>query len=40
MYLPRYGIHVATSIGAFASFRNTRFDRIGVEVEFELFRKW
>ena len=28
------------SVGAFASFRNTRFDRIGVEVEFELFRKW
>ena len=28
------------SVGAFASFRNTHFDRIGVEVEFELFRRW
>ena len=28
------------SVGAFASFNGTRFDRIGVEVEFELFRKW
>lgn len=28
------------SVGAFASFRNTHFDRIGVEFEFELFRRW
>ena len=28
------------SVGAFASFQNTHFDRIGVEVEFELFRRW
>ncbi len=28
------------SIGAFASFRNTHFDRAGIEVEFELFRRW
>lgn len=28
------------SVSAFASFRNTHFDRIGVEVEFELFRRW
>ena len=28
------------SVGAFASFKNTRFERIGVEVEFELFRRW
>ena len=28
------------SVGAFASFRNTHFDRVGVEVEFELFRRW
>ena len=28
------------SVGAFASFRNTHFDRIGVEIEFELFRRW
>ena len=28
------------SVGAFASFRNTHFDRIGIELEFELFRRW
>ena len=28
------------SVGAFASFRNTHFDCIGVEFEFELFRRW
>lgn len=28
------------SVGAFASFRNTTFDRAGVEVEIELFRRW
>ena len=28
------------SVGAFASFRNTHFERMGVEVEFELFRRW
>lgn len=28
------------SVGAFASFRNIRFDRIGVEVDFELFKRW
>ena len=28
------------SVGAFASFKNTHFERIGVEVEFELFRRW
>ena len=28
------------SVGAFASFHNLQFDRIGIEVEFELFRKW
>ena len=28
------------SVGAFASFRNTHFDRVGVEFEFELFRRW
>jgi hypothetical protein len=28
------------SVGAFASFRNTHFDSIGVEIEFELFRRW
>jgi len=28
------------SVGAFASFRNTHFDRIGVEFDFELFRRW
>ena len=28
------------SIGAFASFRNTHFERVGVEFEFELFRRW
>jgi hypothetical protein len=28
------------SVGAFASFRNTHFDHIGVEIEFELFRRW
>lgn len=28
------------SVGVFASFRNTHFDRIGVGFEFELFRRW
>lgn len=28
------------SVGAFASFRNTHFDRIGVEFDFELFKRW
>ena len=28
------------SVGAFASFQNTHFDRFGIEVEFELFRRW
>lgn len=28
------------SVGAFASFRNTRFDRLGVEVDIELFKRW
>ena len=28
------------SVGAFASFKGTRFDQVGVEVEFELFRRW
>jgi hypothetical protein len=28
------------SVGAFASFKNAHFERIGVEVEFELFRRW
>ena len=28
------------SVGAFASFRNTRFDRFGVEVDIELFKRW
>ena len=28
------------SVGAFASFQNTHFDRVGIEFEFELFRKW
>lgn len=28
------------SVGAFASFHGTHFDRVGVEFEFELFRRW
>lgn len=28
------------SLGAFASFKGPHFDRVGVEVEFELFRRW
>ena len=28
------------SVGAFASFRNTRFDSIGLSVDFELFKRW
>ena len=28
------------SVGAFASFRNLRFDEFGVQIEFELFRRW
>lgn len=28
------------SVGAFASFNSIHFDRFGIEVEFELFRKW
>ena len=28
------------SVGAFTSFHNTRFERIGIELEFELFRRW
>lgn len=28
------------SVGAFASFRNTHFDRIGVKFDFELFKRW
>lgn len=28
------------SVGAFASFRNAHFERAGIEVDFELFRRW
>jgi hypothetical protein len=28
------------SVGAFASFRNTRFEKFGVKFDFELFKRW